>query len=99
MNNRDLEQKIQELVQQRKRRKRWYKLTAVLAAAAMVVTAGSLILPAMTMEESAGTSEMPSWISTPMRKAAMAMAESFCADTLISWFTNTTRPAMTRKEC
>ena len=52
MNNRDLEQKIQELVQQRKRRKRWYKLTAVLAAAAMVVTAGSLILPAMTMEKS-----------------------------------------------
>lgn len=51
MNNRDLEQKIQELVQQRKRRKRWYKLTAVLAAAAMVVTAGSLILPAMTMEK------------------------------------------------
>lgn len=51
MNNRDLEQKIQELVQQRKRRKRWCKLTAVLAAAAMVVTAGSLILPAMTMEK------------------------------------------------
>ena len=51
MNNRDLEQKIQELVQQRKRRKRWYKLTAVLAAVAMVVTAGSLILPAMTMEK------------------------------------------------
>ena len=51
MNNRDLEQKIQEFVQLRKRRKRWYKLTAVLAAVAVVVTTGSLVLPAMTMEK------------------------------------------------
>ena len=44
--------RIQEYMREHRLRKRWYKLTAVLAAAAVVVTGTAMILPAVTMENS-----------------------------------------------
>ena len=46
----DEKARIQEYIREHKLRKRWHKLTAVLAAAAVVVTAAVMILPAITME-------------------------------------------------
>ncbi len=44
--------KIQEYIQEHTRRKRWYKAAAILAAAAVFVTGGLMIVPAVTMEKS-----------------------------------------------
>ena len=46
----DEKARIQEYIREHKLRKRWHKLTAVLAAVAVVVTAAVMILPAITME-------------------------------------------------
>lgn len=50
--------KIQEYIREHKQRKRWYKLTAILAAAAVVVTGAAMILPAITMENDPQTQAM-----------------------------------------
>lgn len=42
--------KIQEYIRENKLRKRWHKVTVMLAMAAVVVTGAVMILPAITME-------------------------------------------------
>lgn len=44
--------KIQEYIQKHEKQKRWYKVTAILAAAAVLVTGGMMIFPAVTLENS-----------------------------------------------
>ena len=50
MKPQDKQNKIQEYIREHKLRKRWHKLTAVLAAAAIVVTTTVMVLPALTLE-------------------------------------------------
>lgn len=52
MKQMDWKKKIQEYIRENKLRRRWYKLTAILASAAIVVTGIAMILPAITMENS-----------------------------------------------
>lgn len=52
MRPQDEESKLQAYIQEHKQRRRWYKLTACLAALAVMVTAGAMVLPAITLENS-----------------------------------------------
>lgn len=58
----DREKKIQEYAQEHKLRKRWHKITALLAVLAVIVTTAAMILPAITMEKGTEqTDEQISW--------------------------------------
>lgn len=54
--------KISEYIRERKLRKRWHKITALLAVVAVIVTTAAMILPAITMEKGTEQTEEPiSW--------------------------------------
>lgn len=58
----DRETKISEYAREHKLRKRWHKITALLAVLAVIVTTAAGILPAITMEKSLNRAEEPiSW--------------------------------------
>ncbi len=52
MRPQDWKNRIQEYIKEHKQRKRWRRLTAILAAATVVLVAAVIILPAFTMENS-----------------------------------------------
>ena len=52
MRPQDEKSKLRAYIQEHKQRRRWYKLTACLAAMAVLVTAGAMVLPAITLENS-----------------------------------------------
>lgn len=52
MRPQDEKSKLRAYIQEHKQRRRWYKLTACLAAVAVLVTAGAMVLPAITLENS-----------------------------------------------
>ena len=58
----DGKNKISEYIRERKLRKRWHKITALLAVVAVIVTTAAMILPAITMEKGTEQTEEPiSW--------------------------------------
>ena len=62
MKSNDEKKKISEYIRERKQRKRWHKITALLAVIAVIVTTAAMILPAITMEKSPDQTKEPiSW--------------------------------------
>ena len=58
----DGKNKISEYIRERKLRKRWHKITALLAVLAVILTTAAMILPAITMEKGTDQTDEPiSW--------------------------------------